>query len=99
MAIRAGCDQNDGTTYADHAQGAVNAGLLKETDIDMALKRILLQRFRVGAFDPKEEVPYRAIPVSVLDSPPHREAALRAARESIVLLENVNQTLPLQKGE
>lgn len=98
IAIQAGCDQNDGVTYADNAEDAVKAGLLKEADIDTALKRILLQRFRVGAFDRKEEVPYRAIPATVLDSPPHRASALQAARESIVLLENANQTLPLHKS-
>ena len=98
LGIRAGCDQNDGRTYADSAMDAVNAGLLTEGDVDKALSNILMQRFRVGAFDPKASVSFRDIPIDVLDSPEHRSSALQAAREAITLLANVNDTLPLDKS-
>src|ERR671919_3140532 len=48
-------------------------------------------------FDPPEMVPYSKIPFSANDSPEHRQLALDAARESIVLLKNENNTLPLRK--
>ncbi len=54
-------------------------------------------RFRLGMFDPPEMVPYARIPFSENDSPAHRELALKAARESIVLLKNDNDVLPLKK--
>src|SRR6185503_17310059 len=40
---------------------------------------------------------YARIRISENDSPAHRELALKAARESIVLLKNANQNLPLKK--
>ena len=48
-------------------------------------------------FDPPEMVPYAKIPFSENDSAPHRQLALEAARESMVLLKNDNNTLPLKK--
>jgi len=49
---------------------------------------------RLGMFDPPEKVPYAQTPESEIDSSPHRELALRAARESMVLLKN-DGVLPL----
>jgi beta-glucosidase len=46
-------------------------------------------------FDPPELVPFNAIPYSEVDSAAHRQVALEAARESIVLLKNRDRTLPL----
>jgi beta-glucosidase len=73
---------------------AVKQGLLTEKDIDVALKRLYTARFRLGMFDPPEMVPYALTPDSEIDSQPHRDLALKAARESIVLLKN-NGALPL----
>ena len=64
--------------------------------IDTALSR-MMQRFRVGAFDPKDQVSYRNIGTEVLDSSPHQELALQSAQQAIVLLENNGGTLPLSK--
>jgi len=71
--------------------------VISETEIDRALKRLFAARFRLGMFDPPERVPYSKIPFSANDSPEHRQLALDAARESIVLLKNENNTLPLRK--
>src|SRR4029079_12087949 len=51
----------------------------------------------LGMFDPPELVPYSKIPFSANDSPEHRQLALEAARESIVLLKNKNNALPLRR--
>src|SRR5215469_15737942 len=87
------------TSNADYVKflDAVKQGSLTEKDIDVALKRLMTARFRLGMFDPPEMVPYARIPFSENDSPAHRQMALRAARESIVLLKNENNTLPLKK--
>ena len=63
-------------------------GLISEAEIDRAVRRLLLARFRLGMFDPPEMVKYAQIPYSVNDSPAHRELALETARKSIVLLKN-----------
>jgi beta-glucosidase len=75
----------------------VKQGLISEAEIDRAVKRLFEARFRLGMFDPPEIVPYSKIPFSENDSPEHRRLALDAARESIVLLKNENNTLPLKK--
>ena len=81
---------NDYGKYLD----AVKQGWLTEKDIDVALKRLLIARFRLGMFDPPEMVPYASIPESEIDSAPHRDLALKTARESMVLLKN-DGVLPL----
>jgi beta-glucosidase len=73
---------------------AVKQGLLTEKDIDVALRRTFTARFKLGMFDPPEMVPYAQIPESEIDSQPHRDLALKIAKESIVLLKN-DGTLPL----
>ena len=67
---------------------AVQQGLLTEKDMDLALKRLFRARFLLGMFDPPQIVPYAGVPESEIDSTPHRELALKVARETMVLLKN-----------
>ncbi len=96
MAVKAGCDLECGVVFPALVE-AVEQGLIAEEAIDRAVERILTARFRLGMFDPPEQVPYAQIPFSVVDSPEHRALALQAARESIVLLKNEGGLLPLRK--
>jgi beta-glucosidase len=92
LAIKAGNDLCSGTTYEALAD-ALKRGLVAEADIDKALRRLFLLRFKLGQFDPPERVVYRSIPISESDSPKHDQLALEAARQSLVLLKN-DGTLP-----
>jgi beta-glucosidase len=94
-AIKNGSDL-DNTAFIPSIPGALAKGLLTEKDIDQSLRRVLKVRFRLGEFDPPSMNPYTRIPPSVIDS--HRPLALRAARESIVLLTNKNNFLPLNRA-
>jgi beta-glucosidase len=67
---------------------AIQKGLLKEADLDRAVKGMFDIRFRLGYFDPPKSDPYRKITHSVVACSAHRERARQAARESIVLLKN-----------
>jgi beta-glucosidase len=96
--ILAGCDLNCGDCYSSHLHEALELGLIQEKDLDRALKRVLSARFRLGEFDPPKMVPYSAIPEEKLDCQAHRDLALTAARESIVLLKNEG-ILPLDKNK
>ena len=96
VALKRGTDIECGDTYRALV-AAVKQGLVSEAEIDRAVKRLFEARFRLGMFDPPEMVPYAKIPFSANDSPEHRQLALEAARESVVLLKNENNTLPLRK--
>jgi beta-glucosidase len=98
MAILAGCDLNCGGTLQQNLREAVNLELLSEDDISESITNIFTVRYLLGLFDPPEKVPYTKIPFSVVDSPAHRELALEAARQSLVLLKNENDFLPLDKS-
>ncbi|PWT87348.1 MAG: glucan 1,4-alpha-glucosidase [Blastocatellia bacterium] len=96
LAVKRGTDLECGDTYKALVN-AVKQGLIAESEIDQAVKRLFEARFRLGMFDPPEIVPYTKIPFSANDSAEHRQLALEAARESIVLLKNENNTLPLRR--
>lgn len=94
ISIKAGCDLNCGDTYLA-LKKAVDQGLVTEKDVDTNLKRLFEARFRLGMFDPPSMVKYAQIPYAANDAPGSREVALRSALESIVLLKNDKNTLPL----
>lgn len=76
---------------------AVHDGKLTEQQINTSLKRLFTIRFRLGMFDPPEQVKFAQIPISVLESQAHQQQALKMAQQSIVLLRNEQHTLPLSK--
>src|SRR5712664_2497545 len=96
-AVKAGTDLACGREYSS-LMDAVKNGLISEAEIDVALKRLMTARFRLGMFDPPEMVAYARIPFSENDSPAHRALSLKAAHESIVLLKNEANMLPLKKN-
>jgi beta-glucosidase len=89
----AGSDDHDYAPYRE----AVQKGFLKESDIDVALRRLFTARIRMGMFDPPELVPYTKIDPKLLDSPRHRALARKLADESMVLLKN-DGVLPLKNA-
>jgi beta-glucosidase len=95
-ALKNGMDLNSGGTY-NALPEALKKGLCTTADIDRALKRCLIARFRLGMFDPAGAVPYAKIPLSVVDSPEHDNLALEVARKAMVLLKNDAKTLPFPK--
>lgn len=96
IAVKAGTDLECGKVY-QNLKEAVSKNLIREADIDIAVKRLFTARFKLGMFDPKEKVKFAQIPYSVVDSKEHQALALEAARKSIVLLKNQDNILPLKK--
>ena len=76
---------------------AVKDGLITEKQLDVSVKRLFTIRFRLGLFDPIEQVDYARTPISILECGKHQDLAKQLARESMVLLKN-DQLLPLQKN-
>lgn len=96
LALQAGCDLNCGSTYR-FLKKAVEKGLLDEKQIDQSLERLFVARFKLGLLDEIDPTPYATIGNKELESEEHQRLALQMARESMVLLKNKDQTLPLSK--
>jgi len=97
LAIKAGTDLECGSEYGKSIVEAVAKKYISENEIDTSLKRLLKARFLLGMFDPPEMVKYTQIPIEENDSEEHRLLSIKAAQESIVLLKNENNLLPLNK--
>ena len=65
---------------------ALEKGYLTEENLDKAVYSTLLLRFKLGDFD--EDHPYAHIDPAKLASPAHKALAVKAAEESVILLEN-----------
>ncbi len=96
LAIQQGCDLNCGCTFG-HAAEAVEAGLLSEEAVDLAVERLLQTRIYLGLLDGPEGNPWSNLSLEVVNSSPHRELARKAAVQSLVLLKN-DGVLPLGPG-
>ena len=104
LAVKSGNELNSGTTYGGGRGGpsnlsqAVQRGLITEKEVDIAVGRLMEARFRTGEFDPPgyEGNPYNKITKEMYNTPENHELALKAARETVVLLKNANHTLPLK---
>src|SRR5262252_3387806 len=96
LAVKTGTDLDCGRVYPNLVD-AVKQGLITEAEIDTSVKRLFLARFKLGMFDSPDKVKWAQIPFKTVDQPANRELAKKVAHESIVLLKNENNTLPLKK--
>eukprot|EP00040_Diaphanoeca_grandis_P016628 m.86075 g.86075 ORF g.86075 m.86075 type:complete len:819 (+) comp25925_c0_seq2:50-2506(+) len=97
MALGGGCSVDNkppGCISFGALGNATSMGLVQPSDVDVALARVLRARFRLGQLDPPDLNPYSKISESVVDSWQHRQLAIRAAQEGIVLLKNEQGLLP-----
>ncbi|WP_158790171.1 glycoside hydrolase family 3 protein [Granulicella sp. L60] len=100
-AVKAGTDLECGFAAGQAFPALVEAvqqNLITQAELDTALRRLFRARFRLGMFDPPASFAYGRIPFSEDNSVEHRKLSLQAARESIVLLKNENNMLPLKSG-
>jgi beta-glucosidase len=87
--------------YVDEMKAALKDGSLTEADIDSALQRKFRIAIKLGELDPPEMVPYTSIKDSPIpwDTDRDRSVAEKMALESVVLLKNQDNFLPLDKGK
>ncbi len=101
--LKAGLDSftvndTDGSKTLNAVKSALAQGLLKESDVDTAVRHILSVRFRLGDFDPGGG-PFGGITKDVINSPANQRLARRTADQAMVLLKNSRSALPLKTGK
>ncbi len=92
-AVHNGTDLNCGDTYRFIPE-AVQSGLLAEEEVDRSLERLLAARIRLGELD-GAATPWDSLPDEIVEGDEHRALALKMAQETIVLLQNKDDVLPL----
>jgi beta-glucosidase len=97
-AIKAGIDLDCSSVLQEDAINAVKKGLLTEKEIDGALSRILRTEFKLGFYDNPALNPYYAYGADSVHNDFHIALARKAAQQSMVLLKNDNNILPLNKN-
>ncbi len=95
LALQRGCDLGCDHIYSEIPE-AIARGLIAEADVDRSLERTLTTRFKLGMFDPAEQVPFACISMDVVGSAEHRQLAYRTATEAVVLLKNKDDILPIK---
>ncbi|MDE5996064.1 MAG: glycoside hydrolase family 3 C-terminal domain-containing protein, partial [Eubacterium sp.] len=96
LALKAGCNLNCGEAYV-HLIDAYEEDLIDEDELTDAAVRLYTTRVLLGEFE--ENRPYSDIPYSKLNCLEHKMLNLEAARQSVVLLKNENNYLPLQQDK
>src|SRR5215212_1622204 len=96
-AVWHGTDVDCGNVAYKTLTTAVKQNKITEQQLDISLKRLFMIRFRLGMFDPPSSVKFAQTAESVLEAEAHQAHSLKMAQQSIVLLKNQNNTLPLSK--
>lgn len=97
--INAGIDMvmavdGDLDVFQQGVKAGVLDGTISEERINDAVRRILRQKFRFGLFE--NPFPDKSL-INKIGTPQHRAVARQAVRESLVLLKNENQALPIKR--
>ncbi|HEV2482591.1 MAG TPA: glycoside hydrolase family 3 N-terminal domain-containing protein [Puia sp.] len=96
-AIKAGVDLDCSNILQDDVLKAIQAGLLTKTQVDSALAPLLRTQMKLGFFDDKTAVPFSGYGADSVHNAYHIALARQMAAESIFLLKNENNVLPLRK--
>jgi len=94
-----GCDIDSGKVYVGSLMSAVGQGLLNQEDLKLALHRTIKLRFELGLFDPIEDQPYWHAPLDAVSTAESQATNLLSTLESMVLLANPGNLLPIPKGQ
>lgn len=97
-AVLHGTDVECGTAVYKSLLDGVQKGMIKEAQLDVSLTRLFTTRYKLGMFDPPSMVPFAQTTASVLEAADHKAHSLKMARQSMVLLKNEGNTLPLKKS-
>ena len=97
FSVRSGADLECGSSFPSLIQ-AYKDGKVTDADLDRAVFRILRARFELGEMDPESSVVWNGVSRDLLACDEHNDLALKMARETMTLLQNRNNVLPLDRN-
>ena len=98
LAVQAGVDMDmQGAIYHKHLPELVEQGVVSEETINESVRRILRYKFKLGLFEDPYKYSNKEREEELVMNEEHLELARETARESMVLLKNENDLLPLSK--
>ncbi|HEX3385546.1 MAG TPA: glycoside hydrolase family 3 N-terminal domain-containing protein, partial [Mucilaginibacter sp.] len=98
-AIKAGINLDCSTVLQNDVIKAIQQGLLTEKEVDERLFELLRTEFKLGFYDDPNSNPYHAYGADSVHNAPHIALARKIAQQSMVLLKNSNNVLPLDKNK
>jgi beta-glucosidase len=97
-AIKAGINLDCSTILQEDVIKAIDQHLLTEKEVDQSLSAVLRTEFKLGFYDDPNQIPYHSYDADSVHTEAHIALALKMAQQSMVLLKNDNNILPLNKS-
>jgi len=98
-AIKAGVNLDCSTVLQEDIIKAIDQKLLTEKELDQSLFQLLRTQFKLGFYDDQASVPYHTYGADSVHSEAHITIARKVAQQSMVLLKNDKNVLPLKKAD
>ncbi len=98
-AIKAGIDLDCSTILQNDVIKAIDQKLITEKEVDQRLTELLRTEFKLGFYDDQQKVPFHSYGADSVHNASHVALARKVAQQSMVLLKNNNNILPLNKAD
>jgi beta-glucosidase len=98
-AIKAGINLDCSTVLQNDLVKAVKQGLVTEQEVNQRLSELLRTEFKLGFYDDPNSIPFHAYGADSVHNAAHIALAKKVAEQSMVLLKNSNNVLPLDKSK
>lgn len=98
-AIKAGINLDCSTILQNDVIKAINQKLLTEKEVDQRLFELLRTEFKLGFYDDPGKIPYHTYGADSVHNSAHIALTRKVAQQSMVLLKNDRNILPLNKAD
>lgn len=98
-AIKAGIDLDCSSILQNDVIKAIDQKLITEKEVDQRLTELLRTEFKLGFYDDAQKIPYHNYGADSVHNASHVALARKVAQQSMVLLKNNNNVLPLNKAD
>jgi len=98
-AIKAGIDLDCSSILQNDVIKAIDQKLITEKEVDQRLTELLRTEFKLGFYDDQQKIQYHSYGADSVHNASHIDLARKVAQQSMVLLKNDKNVLPLNKAD